>query len=452
MNYRLLYLFIAAALVRFLGITQSFWLDEATTINVVRKMKGLEILTRFSPFDFHPPLYYLFMNSWTLFAGYSETAARIPSVLFSLIAGYFVFKTAVVLSNNIKTGFASAAFFLFNPLVMYYSQEARMYMMVTMFVSIFVYAFAVILKKPENKKTERYYIIANISLFLSVLTFYGVIFLPAAVYAYLAIKRQYKTLIALLPGTALGVALVSPLLGQQLELAKGALQYVKNWDLVLGIPTIKNVLLVPLKFTLGRISFDPKLVYYLLGLTGTAIVWFFLVKGAIKQKALAFVGLTTLGIAFIFSFTTPLFQYFRFLYLMPIVAVLLGFGTRVFKWERYLTLGIFIFFSVLYLTVDDFHREDWKHLLISVPASKQVFMVPSATDPVQYYYPERTVNNLFDVIKLPDTATEVYVVPYTSEIYGFDYRAQLSQKQFHLQSMESFRGVTLEYWSKQLSR
>ncbi len=447
MNYRLLYLFIAATLIRFLGISQSLWLDEATTMNVVRKMKGIEILTKFSPFDFHPPLYYLFMNAWTQIVGYSEIAARFPSIVFSLIAGYFVYKTATALSNN-KIGFASAAFFLFNPLIMYYSQEARMYMMVTMFVSIFLYAFVMIVKKPEYTQSSRYYITANICFALSLMTFYGVIFLPAGVYLYLLVKRKYTPLLALLPGTAIGLAVVSPLLGQQLELARGALDYVKNWDLVLGIPTIKNVLLIPLKFTVGRISFEPKLVYYLLGLTGTAVVWFFIAKGAIKQKMITFITSAVLGIAFVFSFTTPLFQYFRFLYLMPFVAVLLGFGTRVFKWERYLTLGIFIFFSVLYLTVSDFHREDWKHILMSVPASKQVFMVPSATDPIQYYYSDRAISNLFDVKKLPESTTEVYVVPYTAEIYGFDYRTILFQKNLTLRSAENFRGVTLEYWSK----
>ena len=64
--------------------------------------------------------------------GYSEIALRMPSILFSLLTGYVVYLIG---------GIWSAAFFLFNPLIVYYSQEARMYMMVTFFLTASLYYF-----------------------------------------------------------------------------------------------------------------------------------------------------------------------------------------------------------------------------------------------------------------------------------------------------------------------
>lgn len=449
MNYRLLYLFAAAALVRFVSITQSLWLDEATTANVVKNLSAQQILSQFSPVDFHPPLYYLFMNIWTQVFGYSEIILRMPSIIFSLLAGYFVYKIGKLIGNE-KIAFASALFFLFNPLVVYYSQETRMYMMITALVTIALYYLLVLVRsKKLSKQTRMHAFIGfNIAAGLSLATFYGSFFFFAVIYLYLLFKKQYKLLTALLPGPILSLIIVSPLLLKQLEQAKVALEYVKNWNLVLGIPSIKNALLIPLKFTTGRISFEPKIFYYGIGLVSTLIVWFFAGRGGFRQRGLLFLGLGTLVLAFIFSFTTPLYQYFRFVYLIPILALLLGYGTRVYKWERYLVSAIFILFTMGYLINPIFHREDWKHVLISVPESKPVLMIPSATDPMQYYYPGRKLDNLFEVDTTKYTQKELFVIPYTAEIYGFDYRTPLQKQKFTLKEVENYRGVTLEYWTR----
>src|SRR3990167_1765852 len=128
----LLIIFFLAFLIRLIAIDQSLWLDEATTARVVQPYGYREILVRFSPTDFHPPLYYLFMKMWSNIFGYSEIALRMPSVIFSLVTGYVVYLIGKKLFNN-DSGLASltrmtksqlfglwaAAFFLFNPLIVY---------------------------------------------------------------------------------------------------------------------------------------------------------------------------------------------------------------------------------------------------------------------------------------------------------------------------------------------
>src|SRR3989338_11157664 len=132
MNKKVLFIFLLAFLIRLIALNQSLWLDEAVTANVVINYGFTDIISGFSPNDFHPPLYYLFMKLWTNFFGYSEIALRVPSVLFSLLTGYVIYLIG---------GIWSAAFFLFNPLIVYYSQEARMYMMATFLLTAGLFYF-----------------------------------------------------------------------------------------------------------------------------------------------------------------------------------------------------------------------------------------------------------------------------------------------------------------------
>jgi len=78
----------------------------------------------------------------------------------------------------------------------------------------------------------------------------------------LLIKKQFKLLFLLLPGFVLAGILIYPLFIQQYLNSKIALIDVKNWDLVLGKANLKNLLLIPIKFSIGRISFEPKILYY----------------------------------------------------------------------------------------------------------------------------------------------------------------------------------------------
>ena len=91
-TYPIVILFIIAFVIRLISLDQSLWLDEATTAVAVQTHSFWNIVTQFSPSDFHPPLYYLVMKIWTGIFGYSEVALRMSSVLFSMLAGLVVYK------------------------------------------------------------------------------------------------------------------------------------------------------------------------------------------------------------------------------------------------------------------------------------------------------------------------------------------------------------------------
>jgi uncharacterized membrane protein len=429
MSFSILYVFIAAFLVRLIGITQSFWLDEATTTNVVKQLDYIDIITKFSVNDFHPPLYYLFMKAWSSLFGYSELSMRMPSILFSLASGWFIYRTALKLSTK-TVAFWSAVFFLFNPLIVYYSQEARMYMMTVFWFTLALYLYVDIVR---DKLRSRFDIaVINYIFGFALATFYGSIFFIAAMYLYLAFKNKFRLIASILPGTVVALVILYPLLSAQMAHAKIALEQISNWNLALGLPNVKNLLLIPLKFVSGRISFEPKILYFALSGLSTVAIGFFTVKGSQKHKWLAFLAVTPLLLAFIISFWLPMLQFFRYLYIIPVLAILLGLGTKHFVWEKGIVAGIFFFFSALYLILPNFHREDWKSILMSVPESSSVYMIPSSTDPMKYYYPEVKTKNLLEIAKIDGKQKELYVIPYTAEIYGLNYRVELEKKKYKL--------------------
>jgi uncharacterized membrane protein len=443
-KYRLLVFFLAF-IIRLIALNQSLWLDEATTAKVVKDYSYLGIITKFSPFDFHPPLYYLLMKLWTGFFGDSEIALRFPSVIFSLLTGWFVYLIG---------GIWAAAFFLFNPLIVYYSQEARMYMMATFFLTGALYFLISNIKYQKSKLHIKNQILFNLFIFLSLSTFYGSIFLVAAFLIYLLYKRQYKHFLICLFVIFVYFLLASPLLLKQFANAQKSLNLVLNWKLVLGTVSLKNLLLLPIKFSFGRISFYPKWLYWgVLGVWGF-LVWFFVVAGGIKNRLLFYLFLGPLVIGLLFSFFTPLLQYFRFLYLIPVMSLLLAKGTKITIYQParpaggYIIIGGFFILSFVYLLNPQFHRENWKSLAASLSQDKPVYMIVPSSDALRYYRPEiRIIDWRFNRNHFPNL-NELVIIPYTADIYGFDYKKEIEKKGFTFKERRDFGGVWYEIWVK----
>jgi uncharacterized membrane protein len=430
-NKKILLIFIFAFLIRLIALNQSLWLDEAITASVVKNFSFLQIITKFSPTDFHPPLYYLFMKLWTNIFGYSETALRMPSVLFSLGTGWVVYLIG---------GALPAILFLFNPLIIYYSQEARMYMMVTFFLTVALYYFL------KNKNA----ILFNSFVFLSLLTFYGSVFLITAFLIYFLYKKQYKNLFICLLVVFVYSLTISPLLYQQLINSKVALSQVTNWSLVLGKANLKNLFLIPIKFSIGRISFYPKWLYWGIAGTWTAfiLIRILFIRTAIIKRV-RYLLIFPLLLGFVISFFTPMLQYFRFIYLIPILCLILGFSPSSQPWMNLRgssLVGGFLIFSLIYLLLPQFHREDWKSLVKSLPKNIPVYMILSSSDPVKYYDPSL---NVLRLESLKDARQrEILVIPYTAGIYGLDYKTLLNKNGYQLNKEVSFREITYERWAK----
>jgi len=471
MNKKLLIILFLAFLVRLIALNQSLWLDEAVTANVVSNFSYSEIITKFSPSDFHPPFFYLVEKFWTNIFGYSEIALRFPSIIFSLITGWMIYligkgwKVGKLEGGDV--GVWAAALFLFNPLIIYYSQEARPYMLVTMFVTLIIYYLINVLSELTGyKKTRNNFknfnlsrisnfgiriLLINLFIFLSSLTFYGSIFFIAAIYIWLIFKKQYRLLLMALPGFVMAGVLICPLFVQQYINSKIALSSVANWDLVLGQANLKNLLLIPIKFSIGRISFEPKTIYWIISGAWTTYLFNLILRPKLHLRGVIFLALffITLGLGFIASFFTPILQYFRFLYLIPLLSLLLAMPktvqpTRLDSWHGWVVLIGFLTFSLIYLLNPVYYREDWKSL-VSDLKTNSVYMIPSSSDPVKYYDKKVEVRDLKAVaqLELEDT---IIVIPYTAEIHGINYAETLEKLGYGLRSEKSFRELKVEIW------
>jgi len=398
-------------LLRLIGLNQSLWLDEAISANVAKNYSLMEIPSQFSKSDFHPPLYYMMLDGWTNIAGDSEISLRLPSVIFSMVTIYIVY---------LMGGVGAAALVGFNPLLVYYSQEARMYSMVTMLLILGIYFWQ-----------KRKYFWVNVFFGLSFLTFYGSVFLPAGLSIYLLLKRNYKEIVKINIGLVAAILINLPLLRQQLVNSKILLDQVTNWSLVLGKANIKNLGLIFIKFTSGRISFYPKYVYYLIAGLWAVFVWMRSIK---INKWTIILGLS-LGVGIIFSIFTPMLQYFRFIYLIPIMALALK--------NKKLVAGGFLVFSLVYVLNSNFYREDWKSLVGNLEG--KVYMIESFVDPVKYYNPKIEVVDIRGEI----TETKIAVVPYGAMIHGVETESLLIGQGFKKVEEKNFRELSLEYWEKE---
>ncbi len=119
----------AFALRVFLLDAQSLWYDEGVTAEVARR--GIAELTRWTAHDIQPPLYYYVVASWGRLAGWSEWSLRFPSVFFGTLIVPLLAAVAIALTRRRSAGILAALLAALHPLLVYYSQEARMYAMLT---------------------------------------------------------------------------------------------------------------------------------------------------------------------------------------------------------------------------------------------------------------------------------------------------------------------------------
>ncbi len=78
---------LLAAAVRAYGLTrQSAWADEITTLFITDPTLSFAQFWDAVLSDTHPPLYYLLMREWSAAFGQSDLAARLPSVIFGVLA------------------------------------------------------------------------------------------------------------------------------------------------------------------------------------------------------------------------------------------------------------------------------------------------------------------------------------------------------------------------------
>ncbi|MBS1870707.1 MAG: glycosyltransferase family 39 protein [Actinobacteria bacterium] len=126
-----------AALLRFATLrTQSIWFDEAATWDLVRRPFG-EMLRRIPDGESNPPLFYVLEWIWTRVFGDGEAGLRsLPALagLLTVPVAYGIARHAASALPRRATwaGLAAAALVAVDPLLVWFSQEARSYALATL--------------------------------------------------------------------------------------------------------------------------------------------------------------------------------------------------------------------------------------------------------------------------------------------------------------------------------
>jgi len=130
------FLLVLAALLRFYHIgASSLWSDEGNTWALLSR--SFTQIARDAAADIHPPGYYWLLKVWSIFFGTSTVAMRGFSALLGVLLVYLIYRIGRYFSPPstpfAHLGMASALLAAFlaaiNPFQIYYSQEARMYLL-----------------------------------------------------------------------------------------------------------------------------------------------------------------------------------------------------------------------------------------------------------------------------------------------------------------------------------
>ena len=170
---------------------QSLWWDEGWTVYFATA--DVPSMIARTAIDIHPPLYYLALHLWTLLIGPGAVSVR----LFSLAVGVVSVPLMFVVGRRLfgrRVGIFAALILAVAPFHVYYSQEARMYALVTLLALASTYFFLALLEGQRSRSATWIHWVAYVMVTsLAMYTQYYAASIPAAQTLFLLIRfRRHK--------------------------------------------------------------------------------------------------------------------------------------------------------------------------------------------------------------------------------------------------------------------
>lgn len=162
---------------------QSLWYDELATWQ--RAVVPLaDMFADLFAVRNHTPLYFLAMRPWAAI-GESEFILRYFSVLWGVLGVALIYRLGNLVGGR-RTGLIATFLLAISPFHIWYSQEARMYAMLTALAIVASWCLLLLLRKERRAL----WLVYAISLTLAMYTHFLAVFLPVAHYAFLSIHYQ----------------------------------------------------------------------------------------------------------------------------------------------------------------------------------------------------------------------------------------------------------------------
>jgi mannosyltransferase len=248
---------VVGAAVRFATLAhQSYWFDEAQAAHEFRLSFGA-MLSKVSAYEPNPPLFFVLGWLWAHLFGTGEAGLRSLSAL----AGTAVIPIAYLCGRELvsrRAGLLAAALVALNPFMIWYSQEAREYMLLTALCGCSLLFFARSRREPSTRNLALWALFSGLAL----LTQYFAGFLVAVeAMILLYVLRSRAIVIATGALVLVEAALVPHLISHA--------THPRGWIDSVG-PLLTRVEQVPVAFGLGALWQDPAFVGH--GLLGAAVL------------------------------------------------------------------------------------------------------------------------------------------------------------------------------------
>jgi 4-amino-4-deoxy-L-arabinose transferase-like glycosyltransferase len=242
---------ILAAVLRLATITdQSYWLDESQAAHELHLSFGA-MLTAWNANEWNPPLYFVLAWPWAKLFGTGEAGLR----AFSALIGVAVVPITYLCGRELvsrRAGLVAAAFAAVNPFMIWYSQEAREYMLLVALSGLSILFFARAWKHASARNLAFWGVASGLAL----LTQYFAAFLIAAETLALLYRARSRCTV----GVAGALALIEIAL---IPHAIPNLTRTAPW--IVGVPLSLRIQQVPVAFGMNTLDLGPAVSYGLLG-------------------------------------------------------------------------------------------------------------------------------------------------------------------------------------------
>jgi mannosyltransferase len=194
---------------------QSYHHDEVVTASRVLRVGFVHAMNAVGFSESAPPLYYALAWAWTQITGTGPWGLRSLSAL----AGVLTIPVAFLIGRELRTrrtGLVAAALVAVNPMLLWYSQEARAYALLTLFCALSLYYCVRALQGDGDRDRGRDFYGWGICSALALATHYFAVF-PIAIEAALLLRRRGRASFAGLGMVGVAALLLAPLVIHQMS-------------------------------------------------------------------------------------------------------------------------------------------------------------------------------------------------------------------------------------------
>ena len=135
---------------------ESIWLDEEFSLEMARLSLAQTLSTTIND---NPPLFNLTLHFWLRLFGETEFSIRFLSVVFGVLGMVMIYKLGHLMFNK-EVGIVSAIILGVSVFHIFYSQEARMYILMAL-LTLFSFYFLIKLQKQNNLSVTVAYILSS---------------------------------------------------------------------------------------------------------------------------------------------------------------------------------------------------------------------------------------------------------------------------------------------------